>query len=171
MAQTETTEVTVTDANVTNLAVTSKDEAVLPYADGTNTYDTEGAANSFVDYSRVTVSIADGVNGNTTKVQNLKTGNGSSGAGYNPYTVAFPAKGEAVATSFDISIPTKKSQRVSVRGTQPGNSMIETTMQQVEFYTIGAEGSAVIKIYSGADVVDEITGTDIITNGITLTQL
>ena len=37
----------------------------------------EGAANSFVDYSRVTVSIADGVNGNTTKVQNLKTGNGS----------------------------------------------------------------------------------------------
>ena len=105
VGDTETTEVTVTDANVTNLAVTSKDEAVLPYADGTNTYDTEGAANSFVDYSRVTVSIADGVNGNTTKVQNLKTGNGSSGAGYNPYTVAFPAKGEAVATSFDISIP------------------------------------------------------------------
>lgn len=92
VGDTETTEVTVTDANVTNLAVTSKDEAVLPYADGTNTYDTEGAANSFVDYSRVTVSIADGVNGNTTKVQNLKTGNGSSGAGYNPYTVAFPEK-------------------------------------------------------------------------------
>lgn len=161
VGDTETTEVTVTDANVTNLAVTSKDEAVLPYADGTNTYDTEGAANSFVDYSRVTVSIADGVNGNTTKVQNLKTGNGSSGAGYNPYTVAFPAKGEAVATSFDISIPTRNAW-VSVRGTQPGiNDRNNNAAGRI--FTIGAEGSAVIKIYSGADVVDEITGTDIIT--------
>lgn len=160
MAIQETTEVTVTDANVTNLAVTSKDEAVLPYADGTNTYDTEGAANSFVDYSRVTVSIADGVNGNTTKVQNLKTGNGSSGAGYNPYTVAFPAKGEAVATSFDISIPTRNAW-VSVRGTQPGTNDRNNNAAG-RIFTIGAEGSAVIKIYSGADVVDEITGTDII---------
>lgn len=161
VGDTETTEVTVTDANVTNLAVTSKDEAVLPYADGTNTYDTEGAANSFVDYSRVTVSIADGVNGNTTKVQNLKTGNGSSGAGYNPYTVAFPAKGEAVATSFDISIPTRNAW-VSVRGTQPGTNDRNNNAAG-RIFTIGAEGSAVIKIYSGADVVDEITGTDIIT--------
>lgn len=161
VGDTETTEVTVTDANVTNLAVTSKDEAVLPYADGTNTYDTEGAANSFVDYSRVTVSIADGVNGNTTKVQNLKTGNGSSGAGYNPYTVAFPAKGEAVATSFDISIPTRNAW-VSVRGTQPGTND-KNNNAAGRIFTIGAEGSAVIKIYSGADVVDEITGTDIIT--------
>lgn len=160
VGDTETTEVTVTDANVTNLAVTSKDEAVLPYADGTNTYDTEGAANSFVDYSRVTVSIADGVNGNTTKVQNLKTGNGSSGAGYNPYTVAFPAKGEAVATSFDISIPTRNAW-VSVRGTQPGTNDRNNNAAG-RIFTIGAEGSAVIKIYSGADVVDEITGTDII---------
>lgn len=161
VGDTETTEVTVTDANVTNLAVTSKDEAVLPYADGTNTYDTEGAANSFVDYSRVTVSIADGVNGNTTKVQNLKTGNGNSGAGYNPYTVAFPAKGEAVATSFDISIPTRNAW-VSVRGTQPGTNDRNNNAAG-RIFTIGAEGSAVIKIYSGADVVDEITGTDIIT--------
>ena len=161
VGDTETTEVTVTDANVTNLAVTSKDEAVLPYADGTNTYDTEGAANSFVDYSRVTVSIADGVNGNTTKVQNLKTGNGSSGAGYNPYTVAFPAKGEAVATSFDISIPTRNAW-VSVRGTQPGTNDRNNNAAG-RIFTIGAEDSAVIKIYSGADVVDEITGTDIIT--------
>lgn len=160
VGDTETTEVTVTDANVTNLAVTSKDEAVLPYADGTNTYDTEGAANSFVDYGRVTVSIADGVNGNTTKVQNLKTGNGSSGAGYNPYTVAFPAKGEAVATSFDISIPTRNAW-VSVRGTQPGTNDRNNNAAG-RIFTIGAEGSAVIKIYSGADVVDEITGTDII---------
>lgn len=160
VGDTETTEVTVTDANVTNLAVTSKDEAVLPYADGTNTYDTEGAANSFVDYSRVTVSIADGVNGNTTKVQNLKTGNGNSGAGYNPYTVAFPAKGEAVATSFDISIPTRNAW-VSVRGTQPGTNDRNNNAAG-RIFTIGAEGSAVIKIYSGADVVDEITGTDII---------
>lgn len=160
VGDTETTEVTVTDANVTNLAVTSKDEAVLPYADGTNTYDTEGAANSFVDYSRVTVSIADGVNGNTTKVQNLKTGNGSSGAGYNPYTVAFPAKGEAVATSFDISIPTRNAW-VSVRGTQPGTNDRNNNAAG-RIFTIGAEGSAVIKIYSGADVIDEITGTDII---------
>ena len=160
VGDTETTEVTVTDANVTNLAVTSKDEAVLPYADGTNTYDTEGAANSFVDYSRVTVSIADGVNGNTTKVQNLKTRNGSSGAGYNPYTVAFPAKGEAVATSFDISIPTRNAW-VSVRGTQPGTNDRNNNAAG-RIFTIGAEGSAVIKIYSGADVVDEITGTDII---------
>ena len=160
VGDTETTEVTVTDANVTNLAVTSKDEAVLPYADGTNTYDTEGAANSFVDYSRVTVSIADGVNGNTTKVQNLKTGNGSSGAGYNPYTVAFPAKGEAVATSFDISIPTRNAW-VSVRGTQPGTNDRNNNAAG-RIFTIGAEGSAVIKIYSGADVVDEIKGTDII---------
>lgn len=160
VGDTETTEVTVTDANVTNLAVTSKDEAVLPYADGTNTYDTEGAANSFVDYIRVTVSIADGVNGNTTKVQNLKTGNGSSGAGYNPYTVAFPAKGEAVATSFDISIPTRNAW-VSVRGTQPGTNDRNNNAAG-RIFTIGAEGSAVIKIYSGADVVDEITGTDII---------
>lgn len=143
VGDTETTEVTVTDANVTNLAVTSKDEAVLPYADGTNTYDTEGAANSFVDYSRVTVSIADGVNGNTTKVQNLKTGNGSSGAGYNPYTVAFPAKGEAVATSFDISIPTRNAW-VSVRGTQPGTNDRNNNAAG-RIFTIGAEGSAVIK--------------------------
>ena len=161
VGDTETTEVTVTDANVTNLAVTSKDEAVVPYADGTNTYDTEGAANSFVDYSRVTVSIADGVNGNTTKVQNLKTGGGISGAGYNPYTVAFPAKGEAVATSFDISIPTRNAW-VSVRGTQPGTSDRNNNAAG-RIFTIGAEGSSVIKIYSGADVVDEITGTDIIT--------
>lgn len=91
----------------------------------------------------------------------MKTGNGSSGAGYNPYTVAFPAKGEAVATSFDISIPTRNAW-VSVRGTQPGTNDRNNNAAG-RIFTIGAEGSAVIKIYSGADVVDEITGTDIIT--------
>lgn len=90
----------------------------------------------------------------------MKTGNGSSGAGYNPYTVAFPAKGEAVATSFDISIPTRNAW-VSVRGTQPGTNDRNNNAAG-RIFTIGAEGSAVIKIYSGADVVDEITGTDII---------
>ena len=91
----------------------------------------------------------------------MKTGNGNSGAGYNPYTVAFPAKGEAVATSFDISIPTRNAW-VSVRGTQPGTNDRNNNAAG-RIFTIGAEGSAVIKIYSGADVVDEITGTDIIT--------
>lgn len=156
----DVTEVTVTDANVTNLAITSKDEAVIPYADGTITYDADGAVSSFADYSRVTASVKDGANGNTTKVQDLLTGSGGqSGAGYNPFTEAYPAKGEAIAVSYDVSIPTRNAW-VSLRGTKPGTSNRNNDATG-RIFTIGADGSGIVKVYSGTDVVDSISDTDI----------
>ncbi|MDY3971375.1 MAG: hypothetical protein SOZ28_01510 [Clostridia bacterium] len=133
----------------------------VPYAEGTITYDEESAAASFVDYSRVTSTVADGANGNATKVQNLQSGTGGgSGAGYNPFTEAYPATGDAVKVSFDITIPARNAW-VSVRGTKPGTGNRDNAATN-RIFTIGGESDDTVKIYSGTNVVDSIENTDII---------
>ncbi len=83
--------------------------------------------------------------------------------------MAFPAKGEAVATSFDISIPTRNAW-VSVRGTQPGTNDRNNNAAG-RIFTIGAEGSAVIKFIVVQMLLMKLQVQILLMNGITLTQL
>ena len=168
----DVTEVTVTNANVTNLAITSKDEAVIPYADGTITYDTEGAAKVFTELGRVTGTLETTALGdNATKYEKLAPNGGKPRAQYVPFAGNYPLNGNAVVANFDYAMVGRPETISLVGKSYTGTEADDNNGDTGKLFTISVAGSSEeIEIPKTGNTIDSSnTNSNSIKTGITST--